>query len=646
MGKTSRNATGAGRCGVKLVRGPVVKLPVHADHCVDVPSFMRLLRLNDSPTAVDLFCGAGGLSLGLKDAGFKVVMGVDHDREAIETHASLFPGLSVTWDLSDGAVIEQVADIVSRGKISLVAGGPPCQPFSNAGKALIRHLFASGRRHRKDQRRELWQSFLAIVEKALPPAVLLENVPEIALDPDMAILRAMVAKLEDLGYSVSTKLLETWRYGVPQFRERFFLVALRDGVPFRWPAESSERVTVGNAIGDLPGVEGGARPDGGPEGWWAYDGPSSRFQRRARAHVGKSQKSRIYDHITRPVRDDDRVVFSQMDSKTRYTDIPVEYRRYRDDIFTDKYKRLDANDLSRTITAHIAKDGYWYIHPSQPRTLTVREAARIQTFRDDVRFSGPPSIAFRQIGNAVPPMMAEHLGTAIKSSLDARKSQLRQVSTQEIAESIASWFRGWGTTVSPWFREATAWQVLLAEMLFARVRTSAVRQAWPTISGFRTPKLTLRGKSDLEEVAGYLGRAKTAAQILDAAEWFVKNPKGLKSFEGMKSAPHIDDAAAAIASWAGSGSNEGPVAIIAATLRPSARVSGEAVDKRNHSSDGRIAVARMIGADEFSRDAFLGLLEIGRSICTPSNPRCHECPLLRLCAKGSSQLRLQPTLFG
>ena len=92
---------------------------------------------------------------------------------------------------------------------------------------------------------------------------------------------------------------------------------------------------------------------------------------------------------------------------TRYSDLAPELKRYRDDIFDDKYKRLDANDVSRTITAHIAKDGYWYIHPWQDRTLTVREAARLQTFPDHVRFAGPPSAAFRQIGNAVPPLLAE-----------------------------------------------------------------------------------------------------------------------------------------------------------------------------------------------------------------------------------------------
>ena len=103
------------------------------------------------------------------------------------------------------------------------------------------------------------------------------------------------------------------------------------------------------------------------------------------------------------MREDDERAFQLMDAKTRYSDLPEDMRRYRDDIFDDKYKRLDENELSRTITAHIAKDGYWYIHPRQNRTLTVREAARLQTFPDRFRFAGPPSAAFRQIGNAVPP---------------------------------------------------------------------------------------------------------------------------------------------------------------------------------------------------------------------------------------------------
>ena len=108
-----------------------------------------------------------------------------------------------------------------------------------------------------------------------------------------------------------------------------------------------------------------------------------------------------------------------MTHATKYTDLNKEHQRYRGDIFDDKYNRLNENDLSRTITAHIAKDGYWYIHPRQSRTLTVSEAARLQTFPDDFRFDGPPSAAFRQIGNAVPPRLGYVLGEAILKSLEA-----------------------------------------------------------------------------------------------------------------------------------------------------------------------------------------------------------------------------------
>ena len=131
-----------------------------------------------------------------------------------------------------------------------------------------------------------------------------------------------------------------------------------------------------------------------------------------RAGVPDGRRHKVFDHITRPVRDDDVRAFELLDAETRYSDLPDELKRYRDDIFDDKYKRLDADDVSRTITAHIAKDGYWYIHPEQNRTLTVREAARIQTFPDWFRFAGPPSAAFRQIGNAVPPRLGFAVGTA------------------------------------------------------------------------------------------------------------------------------------------------------------------------------------------------------------------------------------------
>src|SRR2546425_6535181 len=132
--------------GVKLVRGPFVRLPPHSLSCQSEDDLLSLAARIDRPLAADLFCGAGGLSQGLSAAGFEVVLGVDIDREALETHRANHPGLSVDWDLSDEEVIGRVAGLIRAAGIRLVAGGPPCQPFSRAGRSLIRELVRTGRR--------------------------------------------------------------------------------------------------------------------------------------------------------------------------------------------------------------------------------------------------------------------------------------------------------------------------------------------------------------------------------------------------------------------------------------------------------------------------------------------------------------------
>jgi len=379
--------------GVKLVRGPFVRIEPHELACETEDELLALVPTLSRPLAADLFCGAGGLSLGLTHAGFDVVLAVDSDDEALETHRAHHPGLSVNWDLGDPDVVENVARLVRAAGVGLVAGGPPCQPFSRAGRSMMRDLVRTGRRHQHDRRRDLWESFLTVIELSTPLAVVMENVPDMALDRGMISLRAMIERLEAIGYTVEERVVDTRLYGVPQFRQRLILVALADGVEFTWPVEAMERVTVDNAIGDLPPVEGGWRPANGDgadpvaTGWIPYEGPRTDFQRRARSTVRSPDAGRIFDHITRPVREDDALAFAQMNPDTRYSDLDPDLKRYRDDIFDDKYKRLDPNDVSRTITAHIAKDGYWYIHPYQDRTLTVREAARLQTFDDSPRNS-------------------------------------------------------------------------------------------------------------------------------------------------------------------------------------------------------------------------------------------------------------------
>lgn len=195
-----QQGSGAGRpaYGVKLVRGPFLRLDPHPRHVNNTPSLIRLcdeLRAEQPGRliAADLFSGAGGLSLGLQQAGIEVVFSVDHDAEAVETHRHHFPGMSVDWDLADADVVEATAGLIRSAGIDVLVGGPPCQPFSKAGRSGIRHTVRRGLRDPHDQRRDLWRSFIEVVRLAGPRAVVMENVPDMALDSEMFILRSMVA---------------------------------------------------------------------------------------------------------------------------------------------------------------------------------------------------------------------------------------------------------------------------------------------------------------------------------------------------------------------------------------------------------------------------------------------------------------------
>jgi len=644
------NCTKDGTYGVKLVRGPFVRLPRHELACDTEDELLAFAPSLSRPLAADLFCGAGGLSLGLSEAGFDVILAVDHDEEALETHRAHHPGLSVNWDLSDADVVERVAGIIRRCGIALVAGGPPCQPFSRAGRSMVRELVRVGRRHHHDRRRDLWEAFLGVVELSLPAAVVMENVPDMALDRGMVILRTMIERLEGLGYSVEERVIDTWRYGVPQIRQRLILVALADGVAFDWPDEASERVTVDNAIGDLPQVQGGWRPSNGdgPDpvatGWLSYAGPRTDFQRRAREGIAPSDEDRVFDHITRPVRDDDAVAFAQMGPETRYSDLDPELKRYRDDIFDDKYKRLDPNDVSRTITAHIAKDGYWYIHPYQDRTLTVREAARLQTFPDRVRFAGPPSAAFRQIGNAVPVLLGRRIGEAVLDALTERRRA--PLSTASVAEVLAQWFHESPPVHVPWLAAETRWTVVQAELLWGRIAEEHAQRAWVATRGLRSPEATLGALPVLRRLARQWQREQRCDQLAETAEWFREHPLALAvsaTAADLTAAPHVAPSMADLACRVVPGDSEDPVLASYGVLRVAARFQGEAVDRQNRLSDGRLAVARMVGGSDSSHEAHLAVIELANGLCGPAAPRCGECPLEPWCLE-ARQRPVQPVL--
>lgn len=617
--------------GVKLVRGPFVQLAAHPDSCADEAAFLSYtarLQAQGERLAADLFSGAGGLSLGLSAAGYRVVLAADKDAEAVETHRHHFGGLALDWDLGEPAHVADVARLISAAKVELLAGGPPCQPFSKAGRSKIRHRIRHGLRDPRDERKDLWRSFLEVVRLSMPSAVLMENVPDMALDREMFILRTIVHELESLGYAVEERLVDTWRYGVPQFRQRLILVAMRNGVAFRWPAETPDKVTVWNAISDLPEVEGGWRPPGGAEGWSPYGKPVTKFQRRMREGMDGPDAAKVHDHITRPVREDDERAFEFMDATTLYSDLPADMKRYREDIFDDKYKKLDEDSLSRTITAHIAKDGYWYIHPRQNRTLTVREAARLQTFPDRFRFAGPPSAAFRQIGNAVPPLLGEHLGDAVRAGLD--EPRLAEFSTQQIAGLLASWFISLRLRSVPWLRAQSRWQVIVAELLLDRSSDAHIRSIWPLIARWASPADTLAAEAELGEIASWIGRPGRAEQILAIARRLASDPESF-SDENIHHIHGVSEAMADLAILAVAAGpeeeSEEPVLAGKGVLRVVARFTGERVDRRNRLTDGRVGVARMIGDGSDARNAHLGLIELAATVCRPAFVSCDICPL-------------------
>jgi DNA (cytosine-5)-methyltransferase 1 len=639
--------------GVRLVRGPFLSLPPHEAHCEsedDFREFAQELRRRD-PTvrlAADLFSGAGGLSLGLQQAGFDVILAADHYPEAVETHSHHFSGLSVDWDLADVDNIERIASLITRAGIDLIAGGPPCQPFSKAGRSKIRHRVHHGLRDPHDERRDLWRSFLEVVRLSLPAAVLMENVPDMAFDKEMFILRNMVEELEQLGYSVEEKVVDTWRYGVPQFRQRLILVALRDGIEFRWPDEANERVSVWNAIGDMPEVKGGWRPDGGAHGWISYTGPQTSFQRNMRVGVAEVDREKLFDHITRPVREDDAQAFAVMDATTKYSDLPAEVKRYRDDIFDDKYKRLDEDDLSRTITAHIAKDGYWYIHPRQNRTLTVREAARLQTFPDWYRFAGPPSAAFRQIGNAVPPLVARRLGAAVEESII--RSAKAPFTTQLVSARLAEWFDNRDALSIPWLKAETRWQVIAAELLLERAEAHHVRLLWPVLRLWKTPQALSTMEKEIRNIGQLMGREQRVTRLLELAGWWGEGPlepdeTALDYSEVPGLYASIADLAALIVPLLGEDDSEEPVLATKGVLRVTSRFAGEPVDRKNRLTDGRLSVARMVGGGVNFRRAHLGLIELANSLCRPVEPVCSGCPLSDWCVSSIANEQRAEQLF-
>lgn len=413
------------------------------------------------------------MSLGFTRAGFRAVGSVERDQRAAETYARNFHDnrRTVGCEIQDLEPARYLAGLGIAGGVDVLVGGPPCQAYARVGRAKLRAVRNHPLAFRLDPRGALFQYFLDWVSELRPLAVVIENVPDMLNYGGTNLAHTVCSELAARGYTSRYGLLNSVHYGVPQSRERLFIVAvsrftgmvpvlpepthafaLPSGYqivrraaekhavddPYRLPPSHGgghlPAVTAWEALADLPATMGphSRREQKEMAAWtgpYREDMPPSAYAMAMRNWVGYASEGRVRDHVTRVLLRDYET-FARMPLGAEYPaavqvaeEIFEEHVRtgragpgdrnryvppYDPRKFPNKWWKLDPGRPSRTLTAHMGKDTYSHIHydAAQARTITVREAARLQSFPDGFRFSGAMNDAFRQIGNAVPPLLA------------------------------------------------------------------------------------------------------------------------------------------------------------------------------------------------------------------------------------------------
>lgn len=337
------------------------------------------------PTAIDAFCGAGGLSLGLHRAGWDVRLAFDHDEVSIDTYRKNVSANAYVMDASEweGSDLLDLAQLDSD-EVSLLAGGPPCQGFS-----------LQRRGDRADDRNQLVHRFMEWVLSIQPRAFIMENVPAIRSVRGRELVDALVDTTSAVGYECHTRTLNALEYGVPQRRLRTFVIGLRDPAnEFAWPEPLADGPkTVGAALAGLPSPPS----DGSPHPTIAN-------------HYREARLSPL-----------NRLRIQSVPEGGNRLDLPAELElrcHANGHRHLDTYGRLSRSEPAVTLTARF--DSFTrgkFGHPTEDRSITLREGARLQGFPDSYVFLGNREQGARMIGNAVPPPLAMHLGVAILRSL-------------------------------------------------------------------------------------------------------------------------------------------------------------------------------------------------------------------------------------
>lgn len=400
---------------------------------------------------IDLFAGAGGLSEGFIREKFEPVAHVEMSAEAADTlktriafhHFSQKKNLAKyysylkqdisrneLWDsipqhLLDSVINEEISDKSienifqkidsqhDKKKVDVIIGGPPCQAYSLVGRSR------DPNRMKGDKRNFLFRYYAKFLIRYKPKYFVFENVLGLLTAGNTKYLNEMLELFEEIGYSADMKVLNAEEYGVLQKRRRVIIIGRKGKTKFHFPelqTMENNWQTKRDLFFDLPYLKPGQELEVAD-----YTKSINEYLKKTETRNGIDYTTQ---HITRNHNDRDLEIYSLAIDKwlndrqrLKYNDIPKRLQTHKNtEAFLDRYKVIDPTGYSHTVVAHIAKDGHYYIYPDpkQVRSISVREAARIQSFPDDYFFEGGRTAAFKQIGNAVPPLMAGKIAASLK----------------------------------------------------------------------------------------------------------------------------------------------------------------------------------------------------------------------------------------
>lgn len=403
---------------------------------------------------IDLFAGAGGLTEGFVRSGFTAIAHLEMDEHACDTLKtriayhylkankqldiynnylqekitkeelySAIPQEELDTVICDkicsstiDAIFNKIDDLKRNKKIDLIIGGPPCQAYSLVGRSR------DSNRMKNDTRNYLFRYYADFLKKYKPKYFVFENVTGLLTASNYFEQMKTLFESEEVGYSISWKVLDATDYGVLQKRKRVIVIGKKSNTKFEFP-ELGKIDNIWKIKSDLFADLPSLRPGEGEKIMQYKTGLTSYLEK----FEIRNGVDFVTQHVTRPHNERDLSIYKIAVKKwlnnrerLKYSDLPENLKTHNNqESFLDRFKVVDPDGYSHTMVAHIAKDGHYYIYPDleQIRSLSIREAARIQSFPDDYYFEGSRSAAFRQIGNAVPPLMAKSIAESIKELL-------------------------------------------------------------------------------------------------------------------------------------------------------------------------------------------------------------------------------------